>query len=267
MNQDLPETGSRQSSIETAPLNDRQAQIVERVEQQGFVTIEQLARDFAVSAQTVRREIIRLDERGVLRRFHGGAGRSGSGMRLSYEAKLSTDADLKARIGAAAAGLLNKGETIFLDVGTTGEAVAHALSLHSGLRIITPSASTARVLAANPHLEVVLTGGRIVGADMAMIGPIAVRTVASYRFDHVLIGCSGIGADGAVLDFDADKIAVKQQALLVGARKLLIADSGKFGRSALMEVARLPDFDIIVTDAVPASCRVLLGDEQRVVQA
>jgi DeoR family glycerol-3-phosphate regulon repressor len=256
---DLSSRDPGASDVDAPTLNDRQAQIVERVEQAGFVTIEQLARDFSVSAQTVRREIIRLDELGVLKRFHGGAGRSGSGLRLSYEAKLVIDTDQKARIAAAAALMIGKGQTIFLDVGTTAEALAAGLADHPGLRVITPSGTSARLLSQNKAAEVIVTGGRIVGSDLSMAGPVALRAVASYRFDLAFIGCSGVDLDGNVLDFDADKIAVKQQAMAGAARSILIADSGKVGRSALMVVARLDSFDGVITDAPWADAFDRLG--------
>jgi DeoR family glycerol-3-phosphate regulon repressor len=199
----------------------------------------------------VRREIIRLDELGVITRFHGGAGRGGSGTRLSYEAKQALDADLKARIGIAVAAEIRPGACIFLDVGTTAEATARALATMRGLRVVTPGGAIARILSEAGGIEVVLTGGRIMGQDLSMAGPVALRTVSSYRFDHAIIACSGIDADGAVLDFDADKIALKQAAMQFASHKMLIADSGKFGRQALIEVARVSDFDLLVTDQSP----------------
>lgn len=232
-------------------LNERQSRIVERVEQQGFVTIDALARDFAVSAQTVRREIIRLDELGVIQRFHGGAGRGGSGERLSYEAKKTRELEAKQRIGAAMAALVQPGQSVFLDVGTTAEATATALLRCASLTVVTASATNALVLAANPGIEVILTGGRMLGPDLSMAGPIALRTVSSYRFDWAIIACSGIESNGAVLDFDADKIAVKQRAMEVSGRKALIVDSAKFFRSALLVLANIGEFDAMVTNETP----------------
>ncbi len=233
-------------------LNERQSRIVERVEQQGFVTIDALARDFSVSAQTVRREIILLDELGVLQRFHGGAGRNGSGERLSYEAKQTHELDAKQRIGLAMASLVEEGRSIFLDVGTTAEATARALLQHKTLTVVTPSATIARILSANSGVEVILTGGRILGPDLSMAGPIALRTVSGYRFDWAIIACSGIEAEGAVLDFDADKVALKQCAMGVAGRSALVADSAKFGRKARLELCRIEAFDLLVTsEALP----------------
>jgi DeoR family transcriptional regulator, glycerol-3-phosphate regulon repressor len=232
-------------------LSERQALIVQRVADQGFVTIDALAQDFEVSAQTVRREIIRLDELGLLRRFHGGAGMRGSGNRLSYAAKQGREADFKRRIGVAMAAAVRPGQAVFLDVGTTAEATAEALTGLARLTVVTPGAANARILSANPGIEVVLTGGRIVGPDLSMVGPIALKTIGTYRFDWAIIACSGVDAAGVVLDFDADKIALKHKAMALAASKALIADSTKFSRSALMQVADLAEFDLVVTDAPP----------------
>ncbi|MGL4974326.1 MAG: DeoR/GlpR family DNA-binding transcription regulator [Bosea sp. (in: a-proteobacteria)] len=252
---------------EAPPLNERQSRIVERVEQQGFVTIDALARDFSVSAQTVRREIILLDELGVLQRFHGGAGRNGSGERLSYEAKQTRELDAKQRIGTAMAAIVTEGQSIFLDVGTTAEATARALLQHKALTVVTPSATNARLLSTNVGIEVILTGGRILGADLSMAGPIALRTASAYRFDWAIIACSGIEAEGAVLDFDADKVALKQCAMSVAGRSALIADSAKFERKARLELCRIGAFDVLVTNEAPPKELAALLENGRVVLA
>jgi DeoR family glycerol-3-phosphate regulon repressor len=250
-------------AFEESALNERQARIVARVESQGFVTIETLAKDFDVSTQTVRREIIRLDELGFIQRFHGGAGRRGSGERLSYEAKQARDTDLKARIGQAMTARIQPGQAIFLDVGTTAEATARALLDKGPLTVVTASAANARILASSSEIVTILTGGRIVGPDIAMVGPIALKTLSSYRFDWAVIACSAIEDDGTVLDFDADKIAVKQRAMDVSRHKALIADHGKFTRSALSRVGSLDVFDLLVTDAEPpAAIMDMLGPDR-----
>jgi DeoR family glycerol-3-phosphate regulon repressor len=236
---------------EDTVLNDRQSQIVDRVERLGFVTIEALAEEFRVSSQTVRREIIRLDELGLIQRFHGGAGRRGSGERLSHEVKRQREAGHKAEIGALMASRVQEGQSIFLDVGTTAEATAQALRSKKQLTVVTPSANVAQVLFDVPGLEIILTGGRVIGNDLSMAGPIAIAHVMKHRFDWAIIACSAIEDDGAVLDFDAEKIALKQAAMEVSRRQALIADSSKFTRSARLEIARLDSFDLLVTDAPP----------------
>lgn len=252
---------------DSAQLSERQTLIVERAEQQGFVTIEALAQDLDVSTQTVRREIIRLDELGVLQRFHGGAGKRGSGERLTHAAKQTREADLKQRIGLAMAERISVGQSVFLDVGTTGEAVAEALLGRGSLSLMTPSATIARILLADPAVDVVLTGGRVLGPDISMAGPVALRTIASHRFDWAVIGCSAVEDGGAVLDFDADKIALKQRAMELSARKALMVDSAKFSRVARLHLADLRDFDLLVTDALPARTVLRSAGEMEVIVA
>src|SRR5262245_43782546 len=111
----------------TPPLNPRQREILEMVEAQGFATIEALARRFAVSSQTIRRDVIRLDKAQVLQRFHGGAGLPEDRVGLGHARKQAIRASAKERIGRAAARVISAGAAVFLDVGTTVEAVAQAL--------------------------------------------------------------------------------------------------------------------------------------------
>ncbi len=251
------------SALEENVLNDRQSQIVDRVERLGFVTIEALAEEFRVSSQTVRREIIRLDELGLIQRFHGGAGRRGSGERLSHEVKRQREADHKAQIGSLMASRVQEGQSIFLDVGTTAEATAQRCAARRRLMVVTPSANIAQILFDAPGIDIILTGGRVIGRDLSMAGPVAIAHVMRHRFDWAIIACSAIEDDGAVLDFDAEKIALKQAAMEVSRRQALIADSSKFTRSARLEIARLDGFDLLVTDAPPPSpLRVQLDAER-----
>lgn len=251
-------------ALEDNVLNDRQSQIVDRVERLGFVTIEALAEEFRVSSQTVRREIIRLDELGLIHRFHGGAGRRGSGERLSHEVKRQRETDRKAEIGTLMASRVQDGQTIFLDVGTTAEATAQALRTRKRLTVMTPGANIAQILFDAPGIDVILTGGRVIGRDLSMGGPLAIAHVMRHRFDWAIIACSAIEDDGAVLDFDAEKIALKQAAMEVSRRQALIADSSKFTRSARLEIARLDSFDLLVTDAAPPASLSVTLDVERI---
>lgn len=235
-----------------ADLNERQSRIFERVQEQGFVTIDALARDFSVSAQTVRREIIRLDELGLLQRFHGGAGRREAATRLSYEKKQTLEAERKRAIGLAMAAEIEDGQTIFLDVGTTAEATAIELISKNRLIVMTSSMASARVLGQHSNIEVFLTGGRLAGPDGSLAGPSALQSLSSYRFDWAIIACSGFDEVGTVLDFDADKIEVKKLAMRLARRRALIVDASKFARTARAVIAPISEFDLIVSDEAPA---------------
>ena len=120
-------------------LNARQKEILDLVRQRGFVTIESLAADFDVSAQTARRDIIHLTGRGLLKRFHGGAGTIETLGRHSYVEKKRLESSAKIRIGKTLAATLPDGASVFLDVGTTVEAAASALAAKANLRVFTTS--------------------------------------------------------------------------------------------------------------------------------
>lgn len=232
-------------------LNERQVALLDIVRGKGFATVEWLAERFEVSAQTVRRDIIRLDECGLLQRFHGGAGAIDGTVRLGYAQKQALAVDAKTAIGQAAAALVPEGATVFLDVGTTVEAAARALAEHRSLRIFTNSLASAMHLAGRSGIEVVVTGGSLRGADGSLVGDGATALLRDLRFDLALIGLSGWDEDGAPMDFDLDKIAVKRVAIARARQAMALCDASKFARSAVMRIAPAGDFHNLISDAPP----------------
>jgi DeoR family glycerol-3-phosphate regulon repressor len=228
-------------------LNSRQSEILARTEASGFVTIESLAEEFGVSAQTVRRDIIFLSEAGLLQRFHGGAGVIGNSetLRLDHDHKLNIAVDDKARVAEAAVDLLPDHATVFLDVGTTLEMTATVLNRRRGFRIFTNSMRAA--LALDPtHHDVNVLGRKVEGRDGSLVGEEIMLSLAALRVDFALIACSAIDNDGRVMDFDLSKIAVKKAAMTAAAKKYLLATPSKFGRTALSAFVDLTDFDEVI---------------------
>ncbi|WP_198018828.1 DeoR/GlpR family DNA-binding transcription regulator [Azorhizobium doebereinerae] len=253
-----------------ADVSPRQQEIVQRVREQGFVTIETLARMFDVSPQTVRRDIIRLDEAGLIQRFHGGAGLKETTTRLVYSQKRAASPDGKKRIARACAALIPHGSSVCLDVGTTVEAVAQALLEHRRMHVITTSVGAAGILAGSQVGDVVVTGGLMRGADGSLVGEAALASLNSFRMDTAVIGCSGFDdVDGAVMDFDLLKVATKKAMAAQSRRVILVADATKFTRSALVRVMDFAAVSALVTDAPPpdhlaqriaeAGCRLLVA--------
>jgi DeoR family glycerol-3-phosphate regulon repressor len=221
------------------------------VREHGFATIEVLAEHFAVSAQTIRRDIIDLDARGLLQRFHGGAGARDPVVRLGYADKQVVAAGSKAQIAACLAGQIPDGASLFLDVGTTAEAVAKALLLKRRLRVVTPNLAAATILSSRGSAEVFVTGGIVHGADGSLVGDTAVREIERFQVDHAIIGCSGFGPAGEPMDFDPFKVAVKQ-AMIAHARDVSIAaDASKMERTAILRICAPQSRMRIVTDRQP----------------
>lgn len=228
-------------------LSERQKRILALTEARGFVTIERLTETFAVSAQTVRRDLIALAEAGLLQRFHGGAGpvAGAEALRLDHGAKRAVDPDDKRRVARAAAALVPDGAAVFLDVGTTCEMTARALARRGGVQVFTTSMRAA--LEFDPAwTEVRVIGGRVAGRDGSLCGEDAVLALAGLRLDVALVACSGIDVEGRAMDFDLGKIAVKRAAMRAAARSFLLATPSKFGRSARAEIAPLARFDRVI---------------------
>lgn len=234
-----------------AMINERQSKIVKRIETWGFATIEALAQEFNVSAQTIRRDIIQLDKHRVLRRFHGGAGLPRDSARLGYSQKKAVAVEGKHRIGAAVAALIMDGSAVFLDVGTTVEAVAHALAGRKNLHVFTNSLPSAAALAGCPAIKVVVTGGLLHGADGSLVGDDVTAMIGRFRFEVAVIACSGFDDNGTVMDFDIQKVGVKNAAMENARRTILVADGNKFLRTAFIRISALEDFSHVVTDTEP----------------
>jgi len=232
-------------------IGDRQRHILAFVRQHGYATIETLAEAFGVSMQTIRRDIIHLDRFKLVQRFHGGAGLHPSSIRLGYAEKSTQDVEAKRRIGELAAALIPEGGSVYLDVGTTVEAVARALPPRRLSLVVTNSMAAARLLTGMPGLTVVVTGGIVCGADGSLAGDAAVRAVTSFRVDVAVIACSGFDSDGTPMDFDLGKTAVKQAAIGACRAAVLVADASKFRKQALTRIAPASDFSRLVTDRRP----------------
>lgn len=236
-----------------AGVNRRQEHILEIVRARGFATIESLAEEFRVSTQTVRRDVIRLDEAGLLQRFHGGAGlvQDGDPVRLGYRPKREMHAASKERIGALAASLIEDGSSVFLDVGTTVEAVARKLAERNLRSVYTNSLNCAGALGGARQFETYVTGGVVRGADGSLVGDTATRLFESIAVDIAVLGCSGFTSDGAPMDFDPQKVAVKQAVMRNARQAIIVADASKFLRPAVVLIAPLGKFAAIVTDSPP----------------
>jgi DeoR family glycerol-3-phosphate regulon repressor len=248
-------------------MTERQQKIVEIVQQQGFATIENLARDFGVSSQSVRRDIIKLDADGLLQRFHGGVGVRETAGRLDYVEKRNTATEAKRRIGVKAASMIPEGSVVFLDVGTTVESVADALRDKKVLRVFTSSIAAAALLAGRPGIDLFILGGSVRGIDGSIVGETTIAALSRFHFDYAVIGFSGIGPDGAIMDYDLEKVAVKEAAIVQAGSTLLVGDSSKFRKAAVVRFETNTKSLALVTEIQPGKdlaeklrCEVVLAD-------
>ncbi len=241
-------------------MSFRHPQILDIARRDGRVTVDGLAETLGVTVQTIRRDLSDLSEAGRLTRVHGGAVLPSGVSNIGYADRRALGAEAKAAIGRATAGLVPDRASVFLNIGTTTEAVAHALRAHAGLMVVTNNLNVATTLA-ETEAEVVVTGGTLRRADGGLIGPIAAAAVARFKVDIAVIGCSALDASGDLLDFDPGEVEVAQAILRQARRRILVADGGKLGRQAPVRIASLEQVDVWVTDvAPPASLRGLCAE-------
>ncbi len=171
--------------------------------------------------------------------------------------------DEKQRIAEAIAAQIPNHASLFINIGTTTEAIARALLNHSGLKVITNNLHVAALLSAKADFEVLLAGGTV-RSDGGVVGQAAVDFIRQFKVDYALVGISGIDEDGSLLDFDYQEVRVSQ-AIIDNARQVfLAADSSKFGRNAVVRLGPISLVDKVFTDHAPSAAIGRLLHEQKI---
>lgn len=230
----------------------RQAFLLKYLEQNRYISVEEIASHFSVTTQTARRDIVALELEGKVRRLHGGAVASTPIDPTVYRQRRIANAAAKEAIGAAVARLVPDLASVFIDTGTTCEAVARALIGHQGLRVVTYSLRVATTLSERTDFTVAVPGGFVRQVDGGVFSQDSAEFIKAFKFDFVVISVSGIDEDGDIGDDDYAEVAAVRAAMMQAGRVVLALDSSKFGRRGLVRLGSLRDVDLLVTDAAPA---------------
>lgn len=142
---------------------------------------------------------------------------------------------------------------MFIDIGTTTEAVATALLNHKDLKVVTNNINVASILMPKEDFTVIIAGGQIRNKDGGIIGEATREFIEQFRMDFGIIGISGIDSDGSMLDFDYSEVKIAQAIIASSRQTLLAADSSKFNRGAMVNLGHISQVDSLFTDEVPAS--------------
>jgi DeoR family glycerol-3-phosphate regulon repressor len=239
------------ASSAALPMNHRQKQIHESVQARGFISIEDLARYFQVTPQTIRRDINKLNDYGLLQRHHGGAGLPSSVENYAYTTRQVMCLKEKVRIARLLARHIPDKASLFINIGTTTEEVAKVLLKKNGLRIITNTLNVAGILSSNEDFEVIVAGGVVRSKDRGVIGHATIDFVRQFKVDFGIIGISGIDFDGTLLDFDYQEVRVAQAIINNSRNVFLAADHTKIGRNAMVRLAHIGEIDALFTDRQP----------------
>jgi len=248
-------------------LSLRKPEILAIARREGKVTVDGLVEVLGVTPQTIRKDLTELADDGQLERVHGGAVLPSKTVNIGYRDRAQLNQSAKVDIARACAAAIPNDCAIFLNIGTTTEAVAAELLDHQGLLVVTNNLNIAMILSANETIDVVVTGGNLRRSDGGLIGDLAKETIAQFRFDMAIIGCSALSADGALLDYDLQEVGVSKAIIRRSREVCLVADASKFDRKAPIEVANVEQLSTVFMDRPPpeAFAQACRGAETRLV--
>jgi DeoR family fructose operon transcriptional repressor len=228
---------------------ERQEEIARLARQQGRVEVAALAEAFGITPETVRRDLTRLERRGVLRRTHGGALPV---ERLGFEPGVVERSKVrnaeKQRIGAAAATYLPAEGTVLIDAGTTTACLADALTPEVDLTFVTNALPIALQLMTRPRCTVLMVGGRVRGQTLAQVDSWALRALADVHVDVAFIATNGVSLEHGLTTPDLAEAEVKRTMMRSAARVVLLADSSKIGQRHFARFGDIEQVDVFVTD-------------------
>lgn len=236
---------------------ERHRHIADTITADGRVSVADLARRFAVTSETVRRDLDALEQRGELRRVHGGAVATS---RTSVVEQSLTDrqvqrADAKLAIARVALRMVPATGSVYVDSGTTTGALADLLAQQGSvapLTVITHAVPVAAALYQAPGIELHVVGGRVRGITSAAVGAGTVAQLADLRPDVAFVGTNGLSAEFGLSTPDELEAAVKQAIVRAARRTVVLADLAKLGEETLHRFAALGEIDTLVTDRRPS---------------
>lgn len=229
----------------------RQANILNILHESGSVKIKELAERFDVSIVTIRRDLDELSAAGLVTKVYGGAvmpQRYQAGRLQILDASTSSHHREKELIGAAAAALVQDGQTVFLDIGETVLEVAKNIGSRQNITVLTPSIPILVELAST-ELPIYCLGGRMRNQEMAFYGSLAMYALSQFCVDIAFIGCGGLTMDHGITDYSSDSGELHTAIAHRAKRSVLVTDSSKLGRDSFAIIGPVNCVDTIITDS------------------
>lgn len=226
--------------------NDRRNAIIDMIRQNQYIKATDLVKAFNVSGETIRRDLEYLQSQDLITRLHGGAvlAAEKSGFTNKVRRPHQTDVDA---IAKAAADLIQPGETVFLDCGTTIAGIAHYLRGRSNITVITSSLPVISTLV-DSDLTLVTLGGIVGASDGGIYGDLAIECAKFFYCNKTFFSCSGFIPELGVMDYCSSFMTLHHQFYKRTDKYILVADSGKFGKTSTMVICPTSNLDMIITD-------------------
>ncbi|OEY65429.1 DeoR/GlpR family DNA-binding transcription regulator [Marinobacter sp. X15-166B] len=245
---------------------ERQRSILEWVYEQEHVEVEDIAQRFGVTTQTIRRDINKLCEQGLLRRRYGGVSLPPSTAVRPQDDHQIRNRKAKLLMARRVAARIPEGATVSLGVGSTIELVAQALSHHRSLRILTNNLRVAAALSGNAGLELIVSGGQYRHNHHDVVGPEVTSFFSSFTTDFGVISTGSMDERKGLMDYDVREAEVSRAIIANTRTRLLVADHSKWTLSANCKVASFRYVDRFYTDVLPGPQRGKLPDSVEIIE-
>ena len=230
--------------------SERKQRIKQMIVEQNVLKVSELSVVFGVSEMTIRRDLESLEEEGHLERRFGGAvapeQTEQAAFDSNYDVRLKTQTKQKAAIARHAGTLVNDGDTVAIDASTTALMFAKEVA-NRPITIITNSLDTAQALR-NSEAKVILTGGYLRQIAGSFLGPLAIQTLQNLKVDLSFVSAKALLVPDGLMDSDLDEAEVKRALIQTSAKTIALIDSSKFGKRALVRIAKLDSFDLLISD-------------------
>jgi DeoR family fructose operon transcriptional repressor len=214
----------------------------------GVVTLKSLSAQFGVSEMTIRRDLDWLQSQALVHRVRGGATAQTGREEMPFSDRLRAAGPQKKAIAWAAVRLVNDGDRIILDGGTTTQQIAANLARRTALTVITNNVAAVTELASCDAIETIVLGGNLKHLELCTVGPWVTQGLADLAADKLFLSTAGFSIRHGVTDLDMREAQVKRAMIAAAAQVILVADSSKWGLAKLVRVAPLHDVDILVSD-------------------
>ncbi|PSW22169.1 DeoR/GlpR transcriptional regulator [Photobacterium sanctipauli] len=229
---------------------ERRMEIVNVVNREGKARVEDLAAQFDVSSVTIRSDLSFLEKNGYVVRSHGAAiPNTGVIAELTVQEKRRQNAGIKSLIGQAAAKLIENGDTVILDSGTTTREIATSVKSLEDVVVMTNGLDVAMELASAPGVEVLMSGGVLRKNALSFSGSQAESSLKNYRFDKVFLGVDGFDLRAGITTHNEQEASLNRLMCEISEQVIAVADSSKFGKRSCHMIREFGNIDILVTDS------------------
>ena len=245
------------------PFYEREDKILQILSEKKTISNQELARLLFISLPTLRRDLEKLESKGLIVRNHGASSlnRQIADEKIPFYYREQRQSAQKHQIAKKAVRYIKDGDVIMLDGSTSAYKIVPLLGNFKDLIVITSGAKTSYTLG-TMAIKNISTGGRMITKSLSFVGADAVSTISRYNADVVFFSCQGIAEDGSVTDSSVEENEIRKAMLLHARKKILLCDSSKIGRSCFHTLCHVSELDeILCDDPLPERLRKLMGEE------